>query len=55
MCRGVERESVSKKRAKPKKKQDVMMPNLSGIKFEDALKALLQTPAPKKSNKAKND
>jgi hypothetical protein len=42
---------VSKKRTKPKKKQDVMMPNLSGVKFEDALKALLQTPAPKKDKK----
>jgi hypothetical protein len=46
--RGAERESVAK-RSKPKKKlSKVMMPNLSGIKFEDALRALLHTPPPKK-------
>lgn len=28
-----------------------MMPNLSGIKFEDAVKAFLQTPVPKKGKK----
>jgi hypothetical protein len=26
-----------------------MMPNLSGIKFEDAVRALLHTPPPKKT------
>jgi hypothetical protein len=42
---------VAKKRSKKKKAaQDVMMPNLSGVKFEDALKALLKTPVPKKDN-----
>ena len=51
--RGAERESVSKnKRAKQKKKmQDAMFPNLSGVKFEDAVRALLKTPAPKKDKK----
>jgi hypothetical protein len=39
---------VTKKRSKKKKTtQDMMMPNLSGVKFEDALKALLKTPVPK--------
>jgi hypothetical protein len=39
---------------KKKKKQDVMMPDLSGIKFEDAVKALLQTPVGKEQiNKAR--
>jgi hypothetical protein len=28
-----------------------MMPNLSGIPFKDALKALLNTPPPKKGKK----
>ena len=51
--RGVERESVSKsKRAKLRKKLDqTMMPNLSGVKFEDAVKAFLKTPVPKKDKK----
>jgi hypothetical protein len=42
---------VSKsKRAKHKKQPDqVMLPNLSGVPFKDALKALLKTPPPKKS------
>jgi hypothetical protein len=53
MFRGVERESVSKKRTKPKKKQDVMMPNLSGLKFEDVVKAMLNTPPPKNEKKAR--
>jgi hypothetical protein len=35
------------KRSKVKKKlSKVMMPNLSGVKFEDALRALLHTPPP---------
>jgi len=35
------------KRAKHRKlPAPVMMPNLSGVKFEDALKALLKTPSP---------
>jgi hypothetical protein len=41
---------------KPKKtrpKAPMMMPNLSGVKFEDALKALLTTPAPEKPKKKK--
>jgi len=40
------------KRSKVKKKlSKVMMPNLSGIKFEDAVRALLHTPPPKKLKK----
>jgi hypothetical protein len=44
---------VSKsKRAKQRKKlEQTMMPNLSGIKFEDAVKAFSQTPVPKKDKK----
>jgi hypothetical protein len=44
---------VSKsKRAKQKKKlEQTMMPNLSGVRFEDAVKAFLQTPVPKKGKK----
>ncbi|MGC9942547.1 MAG: hypothetical protein ABSE48_11980 [Verrucomicrobiota bacterium] len=35
------------KRAKHRKRPEpVMFPNLSGVKFEDALKALLKTPLP---------
>jgi hypothetical protein len=50
MFRGVEREIVAKlKRAKLKKKlAETMLPNLSGVSFKDALKALLKTPPPKK-------
>jgi len=37
------------KRAKHRKKPDeVMLPNLSGVSFKDALTALLKTPTPKK-------
>jgi hypothetical protein len=32
---------------KPKRKKPQPMPNLSGVKFEDALKALLATKKPK--------
>jgi hypothetical protein len=40
------------RRAKLKKKlAETMLPNLSGIKFEDAVRAALQTPLPKKKNK----
>jgi hypothetical protein len=40
------------KRAKHRKKPaEEMMPNLSGIKFEDALTALLHTPPPPKKSK----
>ena len=55
MCRGVERESVPKeKQAKLKKKlEKTMLPNLSGVKFEDALKIALQTPPPEKEKKAR--
>jgi hypothetical protein len=51
--RGEESESVSKnKRAKLKKKlENTMMPNLSGLKFEDAIKAFAKTPIPKKEKK----
>jgi len=36
------------KRIKHRKKSDeVMLPNLSGVSFKDALKALLKTPPPK--------
>ena len=46
MCAGAESGFVKKtKRAKPKK--SAVMPNLSGVKFEDALKALLKTKKPK--------
>jgi hypothetical protein len=50
---GAERETVPKsKRAKLKKKlENTMMPNLSGIKFEDAVKHLLNTPPPKRGKK----
>jgi hypothetical protein len=53
MCDGAERESVSKnKRAKQKKElENAKFPNLSGVKFEDAVKAFLKTPAPKKDKK----
>jgi hypothetical protein len=53
MFHGAERESVPKnKRAKQKKKpQDFMMPNLSGLKFEDVVKTMLHTPPPKKHDK----
>jgi hypothetical protein len=51
--RGAERESVpKKKRTKQKKKmQDALFPNLSGVKFEDAVRALLKTPTPKNEKK----
>jgi len=40
------------KRAKHKKKPDeVMLPNLYGVDFKEGLKALLQTPPPKKGKK----
>jgi len=43
---------LKNKRAKLKKKlAKTMMPNLSGIKFEDAIKTLLRTPPPKKDKK----
>lgn len=49
MCHGAESETVARsKRAKHKKKPgEVMMLNLSGVSFKDALKALLKTPPPK--------
>jgi hypothetical protein len=46
--RGAERESVPKRSKQKKKLEKVMLPNLSGVKFEDAVRALLQTPPPKK-------
>jgi len=45
---GAERESVAKRSIQKKKLSKVMLPNLSGVKFEDAVRALLQTPPPKK-------
>jgi hypothetical protein len=56
MFLGGEREFVSKaKRAKHRKRPEpVMLPNLSGVKFEDALRAILQTPVPPDSKKKKN-
>jgi hypothetical protein len=56
MFRGAERESVSKnKRAKQKKiPQDFMMPNLSGLKFEDVVKTMLHTSPPKKGQEREN-
>jgi hypothetical protein len=50
---GAEREIVAKTK-RPKRKQkpkDVMLPNLSGVSFKDALTALLKTPPPKKGKK----
>jgi hypothetical protein len=41
---------VAKKKTKSKP-ADVMMPNLSGVGFKDALKALLKTPPPPKKAK----
>jgi len=41
------------KQKKTKPKEPVMMPNLSGVKFEDAVRALLQTPSPDKPKKKK--
>jgi hypothetical protein len=50
---GAERENVARtKRTKRKQKpKDVMLPNLSGVSFKDALTALLKTPPPKKKTK----
>jgi hypothetical protein len=45
---GAERETVSKRSKTKQKLSKVMMPNLSGVKFEDAVRALLQTPPPKR-------
>jgi hypothetical protein len=42
---------VSKQSKQKKKLEKVMMPNLSGVKFEDAVRALLQTRPPKKVKK----
>ena len=39
------------KRTKREKKPDIMLPNLSGVSFRDALTALLKTPPPKKKTK----
>jgi hypothetical protein len=52
---GGERETVSEsKRAKHRKRPaKIMLPNLSGVKFEDALKALLKTPLPPDDKKPK--
>jgi hypothetical protein len=48
MCDGAERDTVAKtKKPKPKKRKNEMMPNLSGVNFNDALKALLKTKKPK--------
>ncbi|HVU07747.1 MAG TPA: hypothetical protein VHG89_04300 [Verrucomicrobiae bacterium] len=48
---GAEREIVSKRKKSKRKLRDIMLPNLSGIKFEDAVKKLLQTPPPKDGKK----
>jgi hypothetical protein len=50
MFHGAEREIVAtSQRAKHRKlPEKVMLPNLSGVSFKDALKALLKTPPPKK-------
>jgi hypothetical protein len=47
---------VSKsKRAKHRKlPAKEMFPNLAGVKFEDAISALLKTPPPRSSKKNKN-
>ena len=52
MFHGAERETVPKKK-QSKPKESVMMPNLSGVKFEDAIRALLHTPTPSKPKKKK--
>jgi hypothetical protein len=42
------------KRAKHRKQPaEEMLPNLSGVSFKDALKALLKTPPPPSSKKGK--
>jgi hypothetical protein len=42
------------KRSKQKKREGkTMLPNLSGVSFKDALKALLKTPVPPNSKKKK--
>jgi hypothetical protein len=38
----------SKRANQRKQPKQTMMPNLSGVSFKDALKALLKTPPPKK-------
>jgi hypothetical protein len=50
MFRGVEREPVPKKKSEKhgKKREPLMMPNLSGLKFEDLVRAMAQTPPPPK-------
>jgi hypothetical protein len=53
MFHGVERNYVSKPKKQKPAKEPVMMPNLSGVKFEDALKALLKTPTPPDRKKGK--
>jgi hypothetical protein len=50
MNRGVGSEPVKRKPAK-KKKCDLKLPKLSGIKFEEGLRALLNTPPPQSSKK----
>jgi hypothetical protein len=43
---------VPKKKTKPKKQpKDFMMPDLSGMKFEDVVKKMLNTPTPKRDKK----
>jgi hypothetical protein len=41
----------SKKSKQEKKLAETMLPNLSGMKFEDAVKAFMQTPPPPKKRK----
>jgi hypothetical protein len=50
---GGERETVARsKRTKHRKQpEEAMMPNLSGVSFKDALKALLKTPTLKPKKK----
>jgi hypothetical protein len=43
--------SKNKRVKRKKKQQDFMMPNLSGLKFEDVVKTMLHTPPPKKGKK----
>lgn len=53
MNRGEESESVKRKSPKKKKRADLKLPNLSGVKFEDTLRALLNTPPPRSKKEKK--
>jgi hypothetical protein len=44
---------VGKRSKQKKRERKTMLPNLSGVSFKDALKALLKTPAPPDLKKGK--